>query len=178
MSDTVFSLCEAIFSTISIGLIPENWMPDVSHMDTDLMGPSCLDPTFYERVFITDYFTEDSIVCGSFLSFFVHAYLCFTSCFFDSEELRSDRVSRFLWGADDESVIDFFYLMRLEEVEERLEGFFILGDHDTSTGVSIDPVDERRLEGERIVLLTEIILSKFDERYFFCLVISWVDVYS
>lgn len=140
--DPEVSLRMTIFSLIPIGLVSDDRTSYGSEMDTDLVGAACFYTTFEKCVFIVRIFPYDPIVSDCVLSSRIDSYLRFISSFLYSEEFFSDCIPRFFGTSEDDSMIDFFDLARLEEVEERLEGFFIFCDHDTSTRVSVDTVHE------------------------------------
>lgn len=73
-------------------------------------------------------------------------------------------------------MVDFLDLMILELSQECFEGVFVFGDEETSSRLSIDTMDKRWLEGETGVFASIVVLHQLDQRDFFRLVISWVDI--
>lgn len=167
---------ESILTLMSIGSITENRAPEWRKVDSDLMSPPCFYPTLEETIFLIIF--QNTIVCYGFLSMeWIDLYLCFMVCILYARELHTDRITRFRWGSEYEGMVDLFYSSSLYEWEESKKGFLILRDHDGTTRITVEPMNECWFERER-VMLPEGIMNVFYEWNFMRFVISGMNVHS
>lgn len=75
--DIIFSSRKAIFFRISIRLIAEYRMSEVSEVDPDLVGATRFYITLDEAISIVDSLLEYVVVSNRFLSAFIDPYFCF-----------------------------------------------------------------------------------------------------
>lgn len=141
---TIFSSSEAVFSLIAICFVSEYWTADGCHMYTDLVHTSCFEGYFEETIFIANICINSTVVSDCFLSSIVYTYFCFILSILYPQEFSSYTITGFRRFPHDKSMVYFFYLSGLEEDEERFESRFIFCYDDSTTGVSIDTVYERR----------------------------------
>ncbi len=173
---TIFSSGKAIFSSISIRLITNDWSSDRREMDTDLMHATSFYSTFEKTILIANICTKSTIMSNGFLTKIRNNHFWFILGIFFSKKFCSYRISWFRWNSYHDCVINLFYLSILKERKQWFEHFFFFCDHDDPARISIDPMDERWLPWEGIVRGPEIVLHLFDERDLKSLVISWMDI--
>ena len=132
-----------IFRVYSIFFIPENWMADICHMDTDLMCSSSFKSYFNQCQFFS-FILEDFhyfVVSCCFPSFKRILYRHLESIIRVTTDDRLDCSDMIFWFSDDESEIGLLHLMVIDELLKFSKSDIVFGHEKKPTRFFVEAVN-------------------------------------
>gem|GEM_PF-2797442 len=124
-----------IFLFISVCIVSNNWIPEKSHMNTNLVHTSGMNLDFYFAYLCISNcpFTEYLVIRQSWLSFWVDTNFVFVFGVFDSEKFCVDFPSGVRKFSKYQCSIVFLNIGMFPEIFGKFrENMFLLGNHDDS----------------------------------------------